>query len=126
MAGTSHTYLSAWLPCSPRRLGGNTSYFITQHLGLYNTLWAVILPVSTFGLPVAVLIFCTFMRDIPHELFDAMAVDGGGDWVAFFRLALPMSMPAIAIVAIYQGIQSWNNLLFPLILTQSPSERCSP
>jgi raffinose/stachyose/melibiose transport system permease protein len=101
-------------------------YFITQHLGLYNSLWAVILPVSTFGLPVAVLIFSTFMRDVPRELFDAMAVDGGGDWVAFIRLALPMSRPAIAIVAIYECIQSWNNLLFPLILTQSPNERVLP
>lgn len=101
-------------------------YFITQHLALYNTLWAIILPVSTFSLPVAVLIFCTFLRDVPRELFDAIAVDGGGHLVAFFRLALPMSTPAIAIVAVYQCIQSWNNLLYPLILTQSPNERVLP
>jgi raffinose/stachyose/melibiose transport system permease protein len=101
-------------------------YFVTQHLGLYNTLWAVILPVSTFGVPVAVLVFCTFLRDIPAELFDAMAVDGAATWLVFRRLALPMSVPAIAIVAVYQCVQSWNNLLFPLILTQSPNERVLP
>ena len=101
-------------------------YFVSQHLGLYNTLWAVILPVSAFGVPVAVLVFCTFLRDIPRELFDAMAVDGAATWLVVRRLALPMSVPAIAIVAVYQCVQSWNNLLFPLILTQSPNERVLP
>ena len=101
-------------------------YFIMQNLSLYNSLWAVILPVSAFGLPVAVLIFSTFLRDVPLELFDAMAIDGAGDWRLFLRLALPMSAPAIGIVAVYQCIQAWNNLLFPLILTQSPSERVLP
>jgi ABC-type glycerol-3-phosphate transport system permease component len=101
-------------------------YIIMQHLSLYNSLWAVVLPISAFGLPVAILIFSTFLRDVPRELFDAMAIDGAGDWVRFVRLALPMSIPAIGIVAVYQCIQAWNNLLFPLILTQSPTDRVLP
>lgn len=101
-------------------------YVISEHLHLYNTLWGVALPLSAFGIPVAVLICSTFLRDVPGELFDSMSVDGAGMWTVFHRLAAPMSRPALAIVAVYQCIQSWNNLLFPLILTQSPSKRVLP
>jgi raffinose/stachyose/melibiose transport system permease protein len=101
-------------------------YFEIQWIHLYDSLLGIILPLSAFGLPVAMLVFVNFLRDIPRELFDAMAIDGAKERVVLWRLVVPLARPAIAIVAVYECIQAWNNLLFPLILTQSSSNRVLP
>jgi raffinose/stachyose/melibiose transport system permease protein len=101
-------------------------YFEIQWLHLYDSRLGIILPLAAFGLPVAMLIFVNFLRDIPTELFDAMAIDGAEERVVLWRLVVPLARPALAIVAVYECIQAWNNLLFPLILTQSSSNRVLP
>jgi raffinose/stachyose/melibiose transport system permease protein len=101
-------------------------YFEVQRIHLYDSLLGLILPLAAFGLPVAMLIFVNFLRDVPRDLFDAMALDGAKEWVVIWRLVVPLGRPAIAIVAIYEAIQAWNNLLFPLILTQSTGNRVLP
>ena len=100
-------------------------YMITK-MGLYDTLLALVLPTAAFAVPITVIILVNFLRDIPKELFESMRVDGAGEWQVLTRLVLPLSRPAIATVAIYDGLNAWNGFLFPLVLTQSPEQRVLP
>lgn len=101
-------------------------YLIIVQLGLYDTLAALILPGIASGIPITVLILTNFMRDIPNELYESMTLDGAGDWKVFRTLVLPLSLPAITTVGVYNALNSWNNFLFPLILTQSSAKRTLP
>ncbi|WP_416210679.1 carbohydrate ABC transporter permease [Nesterenkonia sp. HG001] len=101
-------------------------YYLIRQLGLYDTLWALILPQIAFAIPLSVLIIVNFVRDIPAELFESMRVDGAGEWKILWNLVVPMSIPALMTVGIYQALQVWNGFLFPLILTQSRDVRVLP
>lgn len=101
-------------------------YFLIVRMGLYDTLWALILPSIAFAIPITVLILANFLRDVPVELFEAMRVDGAGEWRTLWDLALPLTKPAIVTVAIYDALNVWNSFLFPLILTQSSDKRTLP
>lgn len=101
-------------------------YYLISAAGLYDNLVGVILPTAAFCLPVCTLVLTGSMRDISRELYEAMAIDGGGALRAFWRLAVPLSRPGIATVVVYSALQAWNGFLFPLILTQSPSNKTIP
>ena len=101
-------------------------YYLIRELGLYDTLWALILPQIAFAITLSVLIIVNFVRDIPNELFESMRVDGAGEWKILWSLVLPMSKPALMTVGIYQALQVWNGFLFPLLLTQSRDVRVLP
>ena len=101
-------------------------YYIIIQIGLYDTLWALILPSAAFAIPISVLIMTNFLRDVPLSLFEAMAVDGASEFTTMVRLAIPLVKPAIITVAIYDALNVWNGFLFPLILTQSASNRVIP
>lgn len=101
-------------------------YYLIRSLGIYDTLWALILPQIAFAIPLSVLIIVNFVRDIPNELFESMRMDGAGEWKILSSLVVPMSIPALMTVGIYQALQVWNGFLFPLILTQSRDVRVLP
>jgi raffinose/stachyose/melibiose transport system permease protein len=101
-------------------------YWMITRAHLYDTLLALILPSIAFAIPVSVLILSNFMRDVPNELFESMRLDGCSDWAMLWRLALPMTKPAVITVGIYNALHVWNGFLFPLILTQSPDTRVLP
>lgn len=101
-------------------------YLMITRMGLYDTLLALVLPSIAFGIPLSVLIVSNFLRDVPNELFESMRLDGLTDWQMMWRLAFPLTMPALITVAIYNGLNVWNGFLFPLILTQSPDKRVMP
>ena len=94
-------------------------YLLIYKMHLYDTMFALILTLSAAAIPISVLIMVSFVRDIPRELIDAMLVDGGTEWTVFRRLIWPMSKPVMATLAIYNGLNVWNNFLLPLVLTQS-------
>lgn len=101
-------------------------YLMIIKLHLYDSLLALILPGIAFAIPLSVLILANFIRDVPNELFESMRLDGCSEWVTAWRLALPLTRPAIVTVTIYQGLAAWNSFLLPLVLTQSPSKRVLP
>ncbi|HEY5981804.1 MAG TPA: carbohydrate ABC transporter permease [Microlunatus sp.] len=101
-------------------------YLIIIRLHMYDSLAALILPSIAFGIPLTVLILSSFLRDVPRELFESMKLDGCTDWQMAWRLAFPLTRPAIVTVAIYNGLNVWNGFLLPLILTQSPEKRVMP
>lgn len=101
-------------------------YLLIIKLQLYDTLLALILPSIAFAIPLSVLILANFIRDVPHELFESMRVDGASEWQMLWRLAFPLTRPAIITVTIYNGLTIWNGFLLPLVLTQTPSKRTLP
>ncbi|MFB9375986.1 carbohydrate ABC transporter permease [Kineococcus gynurae] len=101
-------------------------YLIIIKLELYNTLQALILPSIAFALPLTILILSNFIRDVPNELFESMRLDGCSEWGTMWRLAFPLTKPALVTVTIYQGLQVWNSFLLPLVLTDRPDLRVLP
>ncbi|WP_274650272.1 carbohydrate ABC transporter permease [Paenibacillus humicola] len=101
-------------------------YSMIYHGGMYDTYWGLILPSIAFGLPLTILIMVNFVRDIPAALYDAMVIDGVGEYGLLIRLIVPLTVPALFAVGIYQFIGVWNNFLFPLVLTQSENMRLLP
>jgi len=101
-------------------------YLIITKIHMYDTLGALILPSIAFGIPLSVLILSNFIRDVPRELFESMRLDGCTDWQMAWKLAFPLTRPAIVTVGIYNGLNVWNGFLFALILTQSPEKRVMP
>ena len=98
-------------------------FLIITRFGLYDTLWAVIIPVVAFNIPITVLILLTYLRDIPSDLYDAVELDGAGPLRTLRFLVVPLAAPALGTVGIYNALSAWNSFLFPLILTQSTDER---
>lgn len=101
-------------------------YLIIIRLHLYDSLLALILPSIAFAIPLSVLVLANFIRDVPRELFESMRLDGANEWSTLWRLAAPLTRPAILTVTVYNGLTIWNGFLLPLILTQSPGLRTLP
>jgi alpha-glucoside transport system permease protein len=83
--------------------------------GIAGSFLAVWLAHTAYGLPFAVYLLRNFMGSLPREVFESAAIDGASSVTSFFRLALPMSVPAIAALAIFQFLFVWNDLLVALI-----------
>jgi ABC-type glycerol-3-phosphate transport system permease component len=101
-------------------------FFVTTKIHTYDKLYGLTLVMAASLIPVAVLLMVNYVRIIPRELYDAMAVDGAGQWATFRRLVVPMTRPVLAVVSIYAGLGAWNNFLLPLILTQSNNDMVLP
>jgi raffinose/stachyose/melibiose transport system permease protein len=90
-----------------------------RQLGLIDTFLGVALPQVAFALPISVLILRSFFRAIPGELEDAAYIDGCGPIGFLWRVLLPLSVPALAIVAVLTMVSSWNQFLLPLVVVNS-------
>ncbi|AVR00423.1 arabinose transporter permease [Oceanobacillus iheyensis] len=84
---------------------------------LIDTYFAVILPLVVA--PVAVFFFRQYALGLPKELMDAARIDGSTEYGIFFRIMLPLMGPSLAAMAILQGLASWNNFLWPLLVLRS-------
>jgi alpha-glucoside transport system permease protein len=81
---------------------------------LNGTILAVWLAHTGYGLPFAVYLLRNYMGGLPKEVFESAQIDGAGPATAFFKLAIPMSVPAIASLVIFQFLWVWNDLLIAL------------
>ena len=84
----------------------------------YAGMWAAH---TAYGLPFAVYLLRNFFGSLPRDLFESAHLDGASDIGIFFRIVLPLSMPAIAALAIFQFLWVWNDLLVALILLGDPN-----
>lgn len=89
--------------------------FVFGKLGMMNNYPMLILLYAAFCFPMTILILTGFMNSIPTELEEAMVIDGASIYQVFLKIILPLSIPGIISVSIFNFIQVWNNLLFPLI-----------
>jgi alpha-glucoside transport system permease protein len=94
--------------------------------GLAGTFLAVWLAHTGYGLPFAIYLLRNFMGSLPREVFESAAIDGASPVTSFFRLAIPMSVPALAALAIFQFLFVWNDLLVALIYLSSVNPDNSP
>ncbi|GAA3654116.1 carbohydrate ABC transporter permease [Microbacterium marinilacus] len=90
-------------------------------LGIFGSVLGVILFHTAFGLPFAIFLLRNFFTQIPAELMEAARIDGAGEWRIFFTVILPLGLPAIASLAIFQFLWTWNDMLVALIFTNSDS-----
>lgn len=84
-------------------------------MGIQGTFFGIWLFHTAFGLPYAVYLLRNFLGGLPREVFESVYIDGASHWTAFLKLAIPLSVPAIASLAIYQFIWVWNDFLVATI-----------
>ena len=92
-------------------------------MGLIDTLWPVILVHIALGIPICTLIMRNFFATVPTALREAAILEGATEWQVLTRVALPVSLPALAVLATLQFTWIWNDFLWPLIFTQSDDKR---
>ena len=84
-------------------------------LGVSATFLAVWLAHTGYGLPFAIYLLANFFRALPADLFESAEIDGAGTLTVFFRIVLPLSVPALASLVIFQFLWVWNDLLVALV-----------
>jgi len=92
------------------------TFILVKQLQLLNTLWALILPYIAGGDVFAIFVLRAFFASLPEELFEAARIDGAGELAAFWRIGLPLTLPALGTIAILQVLSSWNDYIWPLIV----------
>lgn len=91
-----------------------------KHLDWINDYQGLILPYAALGIPFAIVILKAFMEESPRELFESAMIDGCTPWQMYLHVALPLVRPAIAFVAIWQTIVTWNEFFLALIVMTNP------
>jgi multiple sugar transport system permease protein len=101
-------------------------YLVIRALGLRDHLGGLVLPYTTFALPMTLWIMTGFFRGVPDEIFRAAIMDGCTPLQAFHKVMLPLVAPGLGTTAILVFISAWNELLFALTFTSSPEARTVP
>ena len=92
-------------------------------LDLIDTLWPIIFVHTALGIPICTLLMRNFFATVPNALREAAILVGANEWQVLTRVALPLSLPALAVLATLQFTWIWNDFLWPLIFTQSDEKR---
>jgi multiple sugar transport system permease protein len=95
-------------------------YSIMQYYGLSNSLWSVILALTTFATPYAIFIFSQYGKSIPMELDESARIDGANPWQIYFWIYLPLMAPALVAVGTYALLLAWNEYLYNFLLLSTP------
>lgn len=91
---------------------------LLREMGLYGSLWGLVVVHTIFGMPILTLLFRNYFTSLPEELFKAARVDGAGFWGIFFKIMLPMSLPIFVVAIILQVTGIWNDFLFGVVYTK--------
>lgn len=95
-------------------------YMVVASLGMVNSLWAVILPGA--ATPTGVFLLRQYMLTLPRDLIEAARMDKASEWQIYWRIVMPLSLPALAVLAIFSIMWRWNEFLWPLaVLTKTES-----
>lgn len=85
------------------------TYLLIKSLGLLNTFWVYIIPALFSYYDVVILM--NFFRNVPDSLEESAKIDGAGDWKIFLKIFIPLSMPAMATIALFNGVNQWNDFM---------------
>jgi len=89
-------------------------FFVVWSFGMFGSLWGVIIPAA--ATPTGVFLLRQYMLTIPDELLEAARMDAASEWRIFWRIIIPLSLPALSVLAILSVIWRWNDFLWPLIV----------
>ena len=92
-------------------------------MNLIDTLWPLIVIHTAMGIPICTLLMRNFFATVPNALREAAILEGANEWQVLTTVALPLSLPALAVLATLQFTWIWNDFLWPLIFTQSDEKR---
>lgn len=90
------------------------NYLIAATLGITNSPWGVIWP--AVATPTGVFLLRQYMLTLPEELFEAARMDNASEWRIYWRIVLPLSVPALAVLAIFSVMWRWNEFLWPMVV----------
>jgi alpha-glucoside transport system permease protein len=93
-------------------------FSLYNDLGIFDTVFSLILFHTAFALPFAIFLLRNFFAGIPRELIEAARIDGASELRIFLRVIMPLGLPAIASLAIFQFLWTWNDLLVALTLAR--------
>jgi len=91
-------------------------------IGLYGSIWGLVLVHTVYGLPITTLIFRNYYVEIPDALMEASQLEGAGFFAIYRRVVFPLSLPAFVVVIIWQFTQIWNEFLFAVTLSNPESQ----
>lgn len=98
-------------------------YYQMRDLGLLNERWAIILPLIGLYMPFAVFWMRAHFVNMPEDLSEAARIDGANTWHLFWRVHVPLSMPALSSLAILLFLWTWNQFLLAVVLVSDPTKR---
>ncbi|MCA0971244.1 carbohydrate ABC transporter permease [Halobacillus litoralis] len=101
-------------------------YIFLRNIGLTNSHLGLIIPYTTFALPLSIWLLVTFFRKIPFDLEESAKMDGASMMQTYFRIILPLAVPGIFTTAILVFIAAWNEFLFALVINTSESHKTVP
>ncbi|HEY3182611.1 MAG TPA: carbohydrate ABC transporter permease [Gaiellaceae bacterium] len=93
-------------------------FSLYNKLNLFDTIPGLVLFHTAFALPFAIFLLRNFFAGIPKDLMEAARIDGAGEWKLFFKVVLPLGLPAIAALGIFQVLFVWNDFLVGFTLAQ--------
>ena len=91
-------------------------------IGLYGTIWGLVVVHTVYGLPITTLIFRNYYTEIPDSLIEASALEGAGFFKIYRHVVFPLSLPGFVVVVIWQFTQIWNEFLFAVSLSNPASQ----
>jgi alpha-glucoside transport system permease protein len=94
-------------------------FSLYNHLSLFDTVLGLVLFHTAFGLPFAIFLLRNFFIGIPKDILESARIDGSSELRIFARLILPLGLPAIASLAIFQFLWTWNDLLVALTMARN-------
>jgi raffinose/stachyose/melibiose transport system permease protein len=97
-----------------------------KQLGIANSLFALLPPYVAFGLPFQIFVLRGFFRLIPSDLLEAARIDGASEFRVFWTIMLPLSVPALAALAIIDVLATWNEFLIALVLISAQDSKTVP
>ena len=92
-----------------------------QTIGLYGSIWGLILVHVIYGIPITTLIFRNYFANVPNEVVEASHIDGAGFFGIFRHIMLPLALPAFVVTMIWQFTSIWNEFLFAVTITSPKS-----
>jgi len=101
-------------------------FILMKQMSILNTYWALIFPYAAFALPTAIFVLTAYLATIPKEIEEAAYIDGTGLWGVFFRIMLPISLPALSTVTILTFLHSWNDFSFALVFISNAALKTLP
>jgi raffinose/stachyose/melibiose transport system permease protein len=98
-------------------------YMLTSQLGWQDHTLGLLGPYISFGLPVTIYIMINFFKEVPASISESAIVDGASHYLIYSKIIMPLSLPAVSTVGIYNFLQTWNEFIFAMTLVSKPDQK---